>query len=123
VSVKPLTLHSLNHLMDRIDNARDGKIRSLTPLSPTRIDIIFSVQDVARGYDWIEILFRLEGVNDAKLVNDHVLRDLDMSEGITVELDAKRCAFAIGSYVGRVNEAPFYMIGTSLGYQERPFNG
>lgn len=109
--------------MERIDNAAQGEIRSLTPLSPTSIEIRFSVQDVARGYDWIDVLFRIEGVNDAKLVSDNVLRGLDMSEGITVELTPNSAALAIGSYSGRCDEAPCYILGASIGYEELPFSG
>jgi len=119
----PLTTTTIKKLMERIDFARQGEIHSLTPLSPTSIEIRFSVQDIARGYDWIDILFRIEGVNDAKLVSDNVLRALDISEGITVELTANRAALAIGSYTGRCDEAPCYIIGTSLGYEELPFSG
>ena len=121
--IKPLSASTLKNLLDRIDNAAQGEIRSLTPLSPTSIEIRFSVQDIARGYDWIDVLFRLEGVNDAKLVSDNVLRGLDMSEGITVELTPNSAALAIGSYSGRCSEAPFYILGTSLGYEEHPFSG
>jgi len=119
----PLTANTLKKLLERIDFAHHGEIRSLTPLSPTSIEIRFSVQDIARGYDWIDVLFRIDGVNDAKLVSDNVLRGLDMSEGITVEMDASSCALAIGSYSGRCDEAPFYIIGTSIAYEELPFNG
>jgi hypothetical protein len=123
LSVKPLSAQALKSLLERTDSARDGQIRSLTPLSPTSIEIRFSVQDIARGYDWIDVQFRVEGVNDAKLVSDNILRGLDMSEGITVELTPSSAALAIGSYSGRVNEAPFYILGTSIGYQELPFSG
>jgi hypothetical protein len=123
VPVKPLSALTLKNLLERIDFARHGEVHSLTPLSPTSIEIRFSVQDIARGYDWIDILFRLDGVNDAKLVSDNVLRGLDMSEGITLELDSNSTALAIGSYFGRVNEAPFYILGTSIGYEELPFSG
>lgn len=122
MSIKPLSASTLKNLMERIDNAAQGEIRSLTPLSSTSIEIRFSVQDIARGYDWIDVLFRIEGVNDAKLVSDNVLCGLDMSEGITVEMDANSCALAIGNYGGRANEAPFYILGTSIGYEELPFS-
>lgn len=120
--VKPLSSSALTALLVRIDYARQGEIRSITPLSPTSISIRFSVQDIARGYDWIDITFVVSGVSDAKLMSDNVLKSLDMSEGITVEISANTCALAIGSYNGRVNEAPLYIIGTSMGYEELPFN-
>jgi hypothetical protein len=123
VPVKPLSAQALKNLLERTDSAREGQIRSLTPLSPTSIEIRFSVQDIARGYDWIDVMFRIEGVNDAKLVSDNVLRGLDMSEGITVELTPNTCALAIGSYSGRVSEAPCYIFGASMGYEELPFSG
>lgn len=121
--VKPLNTSALTALLARIDSARQGEVRSITPLSPTSIEIRFSVQDIARGYDWIDLGFRMDGVNDAKLVSDNVLRSMDMSEGITAEITAEGCALGIGSYSGRVNEAPCYILGASLGYEELPFSG
>lgn len=121
--IKPLNSSTLKNLLERIENGVQGEIRSLTPLSPTSIEICFSVQDIARGYDWIDVLFRIDGVSDAKLVSDNVLRGLDMSEGITVELTPSGAALAIGSYSGRCDEAPFYILGASIGYEEHPFSG
>jgi len=123
VPIKPLNASSLKNLIERIDFARDGEIRSLTPLSPTSIAIRFSVQDSSRGYDWIDILFQIDGVSDAKLVSDNVLRSLDMSDGITVEMTSAHNALTIGSYNGRPKEAPLYIIGVSIGYEELPYSG
>ena len=109
--------------MERIESAREGEIRSITPLSATSMQIRFSVQDKARGYDWIDVMFQLDGVSDAKLVSDAVLRSLDMSEGITVELTSAAAALAIGEYPGRVHEASLYIIGKTIAYEELPFSG
>lgn len=121
--IKPLNTNALTALLARIDDARYGEIRSLNPLSPTSIEIRLSVQDSARGFDWIDLLFRIDGVKDAKLVGDNVVSLLDMREGITIEMNHHGCAFAVGSYSSRAHEAPCYIVGTSLGYEELPFSG
>lgn len=121
--VKPLNAPALKTVLARIDEGRDALARSITPLSASSIEIRFSVQDKARDYDWIDVVFRIEGVRDAKLVSDNILQTLDMSEGITVELTANAAALAIGNYPGRVSEAPLYIVGTTIGYEELPFSG
>lgn len=122
MSVKPLSTQSLKALCERIDYARNGEINSLTPLSPTSIAIRFSVQDKARGFDWIDVAFVIDGVSDAKLVGDNVLQMLSMDEGITVEMDSSKAALAIGDYKGRVEDSPLYIVGTTIGYEELPYN-
>lgn len=119
--VKPLNAQSLHALCQRIDYVRHGEIHSLTPLSSTSIEIRFSVQDKARGFDWIEVAFVIEGVNDARLVSDNALKMLSLDEGITVELDNAKAALAIGDYKGRIEDAPLYVVGTRIGYEEREF--
>ncbi len=119
--VKPLSTQSLKALCERIDYARNGEIHSLNPLSPTSIEIRFSVQDKARGFDWIDIAFVIDGVSDAKLVSDNTLRMLSLDEGITVEMDNMKAALAIGDYKGRIEDAPLYIIGTVIGYKECAF--
>jgi hypothetical protein len=121
VSIKPLNAQSLHALCQRIDYARHGEIHSLIPLSSTSIEIRFSVQDEARGFDWIEVAFVIEGVNDARLVSDNALKMLSLDEGITVELDNAKAALAIGDYKGRIEDAPLYVVGTTIGYEEREF--
>lgn len=119
----PLNSNSVKKLLERIEYAQDGEIRSLIPLSPTSVSIRFSVQDVARGYDWIDVAFVIDGVSDARLVSDRVLGSLELSEGITVEITANSAALAIGRYGGRTHEAPLYIIGKTMGYEELPFSG
>lgn len=121
MSVKPLNALSLNALCERIDFARNGEIHSLTPLSSTSIEIRFSVQDRARGFDWIDVAFVIDGVSDAKLVSDNILRVLSMDEGITVEMDNAKAVLAIGEYKGRIEDAPVYIIGSTMGYAEHEF--
>jgi len=123
VSVKPLNAKSLQALCERIDYARHGEIHSLTPLSSTSIEIRFSVQDKARGFDWIDVAFVIDGVSDAKLASENVLRMLSMDEGITVEMDNSKAGLAIGDYKGRIEDSPLYIVGTTIGYEELPYNG
>ncbi|MDP3119535.1 MAG: hypothetical protein Q8N01_03840 [Sulfuricurvum sp.] len=121
--VKPLSALSLQALCERIDYVRNGEIHSLTPISATSIEIRFSVQDKARGFDWIDVAFVIDGVSDAKLVSDNVLRMLSMDEGITVDMDSTKAALAIGAYKGRIEDSPLYIVGTTMGYEELPYNG
>lgn len=121
MSVKPLNTLMLKAVCERIDYARNGEIHSLTPLSPTSIEIRFSVQDKARGFDWIDVAFVIDGVSDAKLASDNVLRMLSMDEGITVEMDNSKVGLAIGDYKGRIEDAPLYVIGATIGYEEREY--
>ena len=121
MSVKPLSAKSLHSLCERIDYARHGEIHSLTPLSATSIEIRFSVQDKARGFDWIDVLFVIDGVKDARLVSDNALKLISLEEGITIEIDNTKAALAIGDYRGRTEDAPLYIHGATIGYMECEF--
>ena len=122
MSVKPLNAQTLHALCERIDYARHGEIHSLTPLSTTSIEIRFSVQDKARGFDWIDVSFVIDGVHDARLLSDNTLKMLSLDEGITVELDSTRAGLAIGDYNGRIEDAVLYIMGATIGYEELPYS-
>lgn len=121
MSVKPLSAKTLTALCERIDYARDGEIHSLTPLSSTSIEIRFSVQDKARGFDWIDVVFVIGGIIDARLVSDNALKMISLDEGITVEMDNTKAGLAIGGYKGRMEDAQLYILGTTIGYEEHEF--
>lgn len=121
--VKPLNALSLKALCERIDYALNGEIHSLTPISATSIEIRFSVQDKARGFDWIDVSFVIDGVKDARLVSDNTLKMVSMDEGITVEVESSKAALAIGDYKGRIEDSPLYIVGTTIAYEELPYNG
>lgn len=121
MSVKPLNTLTLKALCERIDYARNGEIHSLSPLSPSSIEIRFSVQDKARGFDWIDVAFVIDGVTDAKLLSDNALKMLSLDEGITVEMNNSKAGLAIGDYKGRIEDAPLYVMGATIGYEEREY--
>jgi hypothetical protein len=123
--MKPLTANNARALLDRIDAARGGELRSITMLDPTTFRVTFSVQDRNREFDWVDITFELTGVSDARLTDDDKLDLVDMDEGITVMFENGKCALAIGDYASltAVSDATMYLIGTSMKYEESAFSG
>lgn len=123
--MKPLLPTRSNELLGRIDNAVDGEVQSITINAPVNMTIELSVQDANRGNDWINIAFEVDGVNDARLVDESKLMFVDMSKGITIVFEEGRCGLAVGEYntLEALKDATLYLIGTSIKYEERPFSG
>jgi len=123
--MKPLQATSTNQLLTRIDNAIGGEIHEVVMNSPVNFTIEFSVQDANRGNDWINIAFEVDGVSDARLIEDDKLAFVDMGEGISLVIEERACGLAIGRYASleALKSAPLYLIGTSMKYEERPFSG
>ncbi len=121
--MKPLSKSSAQTLLERLDGAKDAMLRQITTPTPTSITIELSVQDAHRGFDWINIAFAIEGVRDARLLDDAKLKHADTSEGISLvfEEDSVGFANAACSTLGAVSEAQLYVIGSSIKYEERPF--
>ncbi|MEN8146597.1 MAG: hypothetical protein ABFR02_03170, partial [Campylobacterota bacterium] len=111
-------------LLTRIDNAIDGELYSVTMNSPLNFTIELSVQDANRGYDWINIAFEVDGVSDARLIDDEKLSLVDMSEGISIVFEDGSCAVGVGSYnsVESIKSAALYLVGSTIKYEERPFD-
>ncbi len=123
--MKPLLVNKTPELLSRIDSAIDGEIHSVVMNSATNFTIELSVQDRNRGNDWINIAFEIDGVSDARLIEDNKLPFVDVSEGITIAFEGGVCAFAIGKYssIEALRDATLYLLGTSIKYEERPFSG
>ncbi|WP_345985519.1 hypothetical protein WCX49_13140 [Sulfurimonas sp. HSL-1656] len=124
--MKPLSTPSAAAtLLERIIDGEGAMLRSLALNGPTTATLTLSVQDKHRGYDWIDIVFEISGMNDAKLVDDKQLGFIDTDEGITVVFENSQWGLAVGRYGGMeaLKSAPLYVIGTSLKYEEAPFSG
>ncbi|RUM66341.1 MAG: hypothetical protein DSZ03_01365 [Sulfurimonas sp.] len=121
--MKPLSKSAAQTLLERLDGAKEAIARVIVMRGPTGVSVEFSVQDAHRGFDWINIIFAIEGVRDARLPDDVALRHLDMSEGISLVFTSEgiglanaRCDTLTG-----VSEAQLYVIGDTVKYEERPF--
>lgn len=123
--MKPLNQNNAKQLLERIDSAKGGELRSITMLDPTTFRVTFSVQDRNREFDWVDITFEVSGVSDARLTDDDKLDFVDMDEGISLLFENGQCAVAIGDYrsLTSVSDAPMYLMGTSMKYGESSFSG
>ena len=122
--MKPLLANKTTELLTRMDNAIDGELYTVTMNSPLNFTIELSVQDKNRGYDWINIAFEVDGIQDARLIADDKVSLVDMSEGISIVYEGDTCAVGIGDYnsIESVKSATLYLIGSTVKYEERPFN-
>ena len=123
--VKPLNSASAATLLKRIDHALDCEIRSIAILSPADIAIRFSVQDRGREFDWIDLVFEVNGISDARLIDEEKLPHVDMSEGISIIIEGSRAGIGIGRYTSLANlcDSPICLLGSSIKYEEAAFSG
>ena len=121
--MKPLCASDAQILLERLDGAKEAVLRKITMRGSTSISVEFSVQDAHRGFDWINIVFEMEGVSDARLLDDGNLKHVDMSEGISLVFESQRVGLATAQCdtLSGVAEAQFYLIGHFVKYEERPF--
>ena len=124
--MKPLaTANEAEKLAERILDGEGAILRSLDVTGPTSARLRLSVQDKQRGFDWIDIIFEIDGMNDARLVDDKALALIDTDDGITVLFEENLRGIGIGRYrsLEALRSLPLFMIGTSLKYEEAPFGG
>ncbi|MDA3945157.1 MAG: hypothetical protein PF439_00545 [Helicobacteraceae bacterium] len=121
--MKPLLHNIVSELLTRIDNAIDGELYAVTMNSPVNFTIELSVQDRNRGHDWINIAFKIDGISDARLIEDEQLSLVDMSDGMSIVFEDGACALGIGDYrsIESMKSSVLYVTGSSIKYEERPF--
>ena len=122
--MKPLLPKQIPELLTRIDHAIDGELRSIIMNHPQSFTVELSVQDKNRGYDWINIAFEVDGIVDARLIDEEKLELVDMSEGLSILIEEGTFSLAIGKYkrLETLKDATLYLIGSSIKYEERPFS-
>lgn len=122
--MKPLTPANIDDLLDRIYDAEGGELRSIVMHNPTRFTVTLSVQDTNRGNDWINIAFEINGVSDAKLIDDDKLKFVDMDGGVSILYEGDEVGFAFGDYgyIDSAKDSIIYLIGKSIKYEELPFS-
>lgn len=121
VSVKPLSATQATELLTRYDRVQGGELHAVRLGSATRVTLVFGVQDRHRGFDWIDWILEIDGVADARLPEQTA--HLDFEAGVTLVFEGGQCSIAVGEY-GRLEalrDAPLYVIGTSMKWDEAPF--
>ena len=121
--MRPLLKNKAPELLTRIDQAIDGELLSVVMNHPQSFTVELSVQDKNRGYDWINIAFEIEGVIDAKLVDENKLSHVDLSDGVSLLYEDGVVLLAVGQYktIESAKNAILFLAGTTLKYEERPF--
>ncbi len=122
--MKPLTAANASALLERIEYAKDGELRSIIMKDPTTFTVTFSVQDKNRGFDWINIAFEISDIHDARLIDDSKFNFIDMSDGVSILFEDGDCGFVFGNYrsLASANDSVMYLIGKSIKYEELPFS-
>jgi hypothetical protein len=123
--MKPLHVSELKTFQARFERFSRSEIKNITIKSPSVIEIQFSVQDTGRAFDWIDVVFELSNVNDAKFIENSKLAYLDMSEGISIISEDNYFVLCHGEYssLQTAKDSPLYIICESIKFKELPFSG
>ena len=123
--MKPLvTQKSVKMLLERFERGIDAQNIRITVKSATKIEVQLSLQDTHREYNWIDVVFEIDGVSDARLLEENQLAHIDMSEGFSLIVTSCVTGFCIGNYTNSSNfrDSCLFIVGESLKYNELPFS-
>lgn len=123
--VKPLSPGAIKGFLERSLYGEGAILRSLDVIDPKTISLRLSVQDKQRGFDWIDIVFEMHGIQDAVLPDNSKLEMIDTEEGITLCFEDGFWGMGIGRYrsLESLRSSQLFLIGNSLKYEEAPFSG
>ena len=121
--MRPISHTQNPAFLERFSNIKDAVLESLAIVSPTEIELTFSLQDKARAFDWIKITFSFSGVSDAHLPKENHLAFVDMSQGASLLFSENSFAFGTSECynISSVKNSSLYLIAKSLKYEENPF--
>jgi hypothetical protein len=122
--MKPLHVSQIESFNRRFNHLIDSELRRVDILSPTTMNIVLSVQDENRAFDWINLKLEISGVSDARLIDENKISFVDMSDGISILYEDNNVIISVGKYSSfeSANNAPLYIKGDTLKYQENTFN-
>jgi hypothetical protein len=122
--MKPLHVSQIESFNRRFNHLIDSELRRVDILSPTTMSIVLSVQDENRAFDWINLELEISGISDARLIDENKISFVDMSDGISILYEDNNVIVSVGKYSSfeSANNAPLYIKGDTLKYQENTFN-
>ena len=122
--MKPLYVSQIESFNRRFNSFIESELRRVDIVSPTTMLIVFSVQDENRAFDWINLELEVSGVSDARLVDEDKISFIDMSDGISILYKDSNVIVSVGKYSSfeSANNAPLFIKGGTLKYQENTFN-
>ena len=119
--MKPLT--NVEEFLKRFNNFKDGELRSIEVISPTKMLVTLAGQDEARAFDWVSIKLEFNNVSDARLLDNSKLSFVDMSDGISMINNGNSIIFGIGdcNNEAKMKSSSSYMESQTVKFEEGQF--
>ena len=114
-------MQEIQKLLEKFDNFKYAEFRSIQTLSKTSMLLTFIVQD-DDGEETDKVVFQLDGVNEARLIENNVLAYLDMTDGISIiQYNDDIYAFSLGKSnddLLAIKNTPLYAIASGISFNQ-----
>ncbi|RLA77482.1 MAG: hypothetical protein DRG78_17390 [Epsilonproteobacteria bacterium] len=119
--MKPLT--NTKDFLKRLDNFKNGELRSFEVISPSVMSITLAGQDEARAFDWISVTLEFSNITDARVVDDKRLSLIDMGDGVSIINNNEELAFGIGECynIDNIKNSTSFIVCKNIKYEEGLF--